>query len=283
MGFSFKRFWLINLGIIIMSAGLYYFLIPADLAVGGVTGLAMVINKLVPVIPIGILMLIANVILFIIAFLVIGKDFGGYTIYSSILLSSVIYLFEITTPLEKPLIDDIMINLIYGIIIQGIGMAIIFYQNASTGGTDIVAKIINRFTHIEIGKSLLMADFLIIILAIFTFGPRLALYALLGIGINALVIDKVIAGFNTKMKVVIISEKSDEINDYIINEIKRGTTLYYADGGYTKTKKTIVSTVVNKRQYIKIKKFAQVTDPKIFINVSFVQEVLGEGFWNGTC
>ncbi len=278
MEFNLKRFYLINIGIIIMATGLYYFLIPADLAVGGVTGLAMVINKLIPVIPIGILMLIANIVLFIVAFLVIGKDFGGYTIYSSFLLSGVIYLFEIITPIKQPLIDDLMINLIYGIIIQGIGMGIIFYQNASTGGTDIVAKIINKFTHVEIGKSLLIADLFVIVLAIFTFGARLALYALLGIGINALVIDKVIAGFNTKMKVVIISEKSGVINQYIINEIKRGTTLYYADGGFTKKEKTIISTVVNKRQYIKIKQFAQRIDPRIFIKVSFIHEVLGEGF-----
>lgn len=278
MRINIKRFILINLGITIMALGLYYFLIPAKLAVGGVTGLAMVINKVVPSIPIGVLMIISNIILFTLAFLIIGKDFGAYTIFSSFLLSGGIYILEIISPMNKPIIDDLMINLIYGIIIQGIGMAIIFYQNSSTGGTDIVAKIINKFFHLEIGKALLISDFIITVLAGLIFGVKLGLYALLGVAINAYVIDNVIAGFNTKMNIVIISNKSKEINNYIIDEIKRGTTLYFADGGFSKNKKTIISTIVERKQYIRIKNFVQHIDPNAFISVGFVHEVLGEGF-----
>ena len=278
MKFNIKRFIIINLGVIVMAIGLYYFLIPENLAVGGVTGLAMVINNLFPSIPIGVIMIISNIILFILAFLIIGKEFGGYTIYSSFLLSGVIYVFEVLTPMDKPIIDDIMINLIYGIIIQGIGMGIIFYQNSSTGGTDIVAKIISKFIHLDIGKALLISDFVITILAGLTFGPRLGLYALLGVIINAYVIDNVIAGFNTRMNIMIISDKSEEINSFIINEIQRGTTLYFADGGFSRTQKVIINTIVGKKQYIKIKNFAQEIDPRAFITVGFVREALGEGF-----
>lgn len=261
-----------------MAVGLYYFLIPANLAVGGVTGLAMVINNVFPIMPIGIIMTISNIILFALAFLIIGKEFGGYTIYSSFLLSGVIYIFEIVTPMDKPIIDDLIINLIYGIIIQGIGMAIIFYQNSSTGGTDIVAKIINKFTHLDIGKSLLLSDLIIIILAGLTFGVKLGLYALLGVIINAYVIDNVIAGFNTKMNIMIISNKSEDINSYIIKEINRGTTLYFADGGFSGNKKTIINTIAGRKEYIKIKNYAKNIDPDAFISVGFVHEVLGEGF-----
>lgn len=278
MGRSISRFFQITLGVLIMAAGLYYFLIPSNLAVGGVTGLAMVINKVFPAASIGIIMTVSNIILFVLAFLIIGKDFGGYTMYSSLLLSIVIYLFEMLTPIEKPIIDDLMINLIYGILIQGIGMAFIFYQNASTGGTDIVAKIINRFTHLEIGKALLLADFIITLLAGITFGVKLGLYALLGVMMNAFVIDNVIAGLNIKMNIVIISHRSEEINHFIINDIGRGTTLYFADGGFSRSEKTIINTVVGKKQYIKIKGYVQALDPKAFITVGFVHEVLGEGF-----
>ncbi|MTI46574.1 YitT family protein [Sporosalibacterium faouarense] len=278
MRINIERFILINIGILTMAVGLYYFLIPANLAVGGVTGLAMVINKVFPVIPIGIIMTISNIILFALAFLIIGKEFGGYTIYSSFLLSGVIYLFEVISPMDKPIIDDIMINLIYGIIIQGIGMAIIFYQNSSTGGTDIIAKIINKFTHLDIGKALLSADFIITIFAGLTFGAKLGLYALLGVIINAYVIDNVIAGFSKKMNIMIISDKKEEINQYIIKTINRGTTLYYADGGFSKKKKNIINTVVSRKQYIKIKHYVQNIDPDAFITVGFVHEVLGEGF-----
>lgn len=278
MKINFKKFMLINFGVFIMALGLYYFLLPENLAVGGAIGIAMVINNIFKFIPIGIIMGIVNIFLFILAFLVIGKDFGGYTIYSSFLLSGIIYLLEIITPLESPIIDDLTINLIYGIIIQGIGMAIIFSQNASTGGTDIIAKIINKFTHLNIGKALLLSDFIIIVFATFSFGLKLGLYALLGLIINAYVIDNMIASFNERLNVIIISDKSNEINDYIINEIKRGTTIYVANGGFSRSEKTIISTVVGKRQYIKIKNYAQGIDSNVFITMGLVNEVLGEGF-----
>lgn len=273
-----KRFIAINIGILIMASGLYYFLIPASLATGGITGLAMVLNKMFSNIPIGIIMIISNIILFTLAFLVIGKEFGGYTIYSSFLLSGIIYVFEIITPMHKPIINDLMLNLVYGIIIQGIGMGIVFYQNASTGGTDIVAKIINKFFHINIGKALFLSDFVIVVLAGLTFGIELGLYALLGVLANAYVIDNVIAGFNTKMNIIIISDKSEDINNYIIDELKRGTTLYFGDGGFSKNRKIIINTVVDKKQYIKIKNYIKIIDPSAFITVGFVHEVLGEGF-----
>ncbi len=278
MRINIKKFMLINLGIIIMAIGLYYFLIPENLAVGGVTGFAMVINHIFPNIQIGLIMTISNVILFILAFLIIGRDFGGYTIYSSFLLSAFIYVLEIVTPLNTPIIDDLLINLIYGITIQGIGMAIIFSQNASTGGTDIIAKIINKFTHLNIGKALVLSDFIITILAGLAFGLKLGLYALLGVFINAYVIDNIIAKFNEKMNIVIISNKSKEINDYIINEIKRQTTIYTADEGVSRNRKTIISTVVGKKQYIRIRNYAQDIDSEVFITVGVVSEVLGNGY-----
>lgn len=275
---KFNKFILVNLGVLIMAIGLYYFLIPANLAVGGVTGLAMVINNLFSSIPIGIIMIISNIILFTTAFIIIGKEFGGYTIYASFLLSGIIYLFELVTPLNAPLIDDILLNLVYGIIIQGIGMGLIFHQNASTGGTDIIAKIVNKFTHLEIGKALFLSDFLIVILAGFSFGASLGLYALMGILINAYVIDKIIAGFNKKMNVMIISSKTEEINDFILNKLERGTTLYNASGGFSKEDKTVISTVVNKKQYIKIKNYISNIDSKAFLTIGFVHNVHGEGF-----
>lgn len=275
---NINKFIFINIGILIMAVGLYYFLIPSNLAVGGVTGFAMVINNLFPLIHIGMVMTISNFILFIMGFIIIGKEFGGYTIYSSFLLSGVIYLLEVITPLQEPIIDDLLINLIYGIIIQGIGMGIIFYQNSSTGGTDIIAKIVNKYFHLDIGKALLLADFIITILAGLTFGPKLGLYALLGVIINAYVIDNVIAGFNTKIQVMIISNKTEVINNYIIRELKRGTTLFSADGGFSKENKTIINTVVNRKQYIRIRTYIKNIDPNAFITVGFVHEVLGEGF-----
>lgn len=278
MKFNFKRFITINIGLIIMTIGLNFFLIPSNLAVGGVTGLAMVLNNIIPSIPIGVIMLILNAILFILAFILVGKEFGGYTIYCSLGLSGLIYIFETFTPVSGPLVDDLLINLIYGIVIGGIGMAIVFYQNASTGGTDIIAKIFNKYFHIEMGKGLFLADFLIVLFASYSFGLKLGLYALLGIAINTLVIDNLIAGFNKKINLIIISNRSDDINRFILEELNRGTTLYNTVGGFSKEEKTLVNTIVNRKQYIRIKNYVKSVDTKAFISVGFVHEVLGEGF-----
>lgn len=276
--FDTKRFFLINIGILILSAGLYFFLIPSDLAVGGITGLAMVLNKFIPMLRVGTIMFIGNVILFIIAFIILGKEFTGYTIYTSLVISGLIDVLDLMVNLKAPLVDDIILNLVYGIMIQGIGMAIILNQGTSTGGTDIVAKIINKYTDFPIGISLLIADVLIVVSSIFAFGIDIGLYAFIGITLNSVIIDKFIAGFNTRIKVVIISEKEREISKYITHEISRGVTLLYGAGGFSNADKRIINTVVSRKEYVKIKKHIKEIDPKAFIWINFVNEVLGEGF-----
>jgi uncharacterized membrane-anchored protein YitT (DUF2179 family) len=158
------------------------------------------------------------------------------------------------------------------------GMGIIFNENASTGGTDIIARMINKYTHIDIGKSLLIADFLITLFAGLVFGPRLGMYAVLGIIINSFVIDKMIEGFTRKISMFIISNEFEIINTYIIEEINRGTTIYHATGGFSKVEKKIINTIVSRGEYIKIRDFIRSVDDRAFISISHVSEVEGEGF-----
>lgn len=278
MKFNFKRFIIINFGLMVMTIGLYFFLMPSNLAVGGATGLAMILSYLIPSIPMGVILGILNVILFITAFLVLGKEFGGYTVYASLALSGMIGLFELIYPMTAPFTDDLFINLIFGILITGVGMGFVFNQNASTGGTDIVAKIINKYTNVAIGKSLLMSDFFITLFAGFVFGARLGMYALLGIVINSFVIDKMISGFNVKINMMIISKELDLINDFILHSAGRGTTIYHATGGYSQDDKRIINTIVSRSEYIKIRDYIRTVDPKAFVSISHVTEVEGEGF-----
>ncbi|HOK62873.1 MAG TPA: YitT family protein [Soehngenia sp.] len=278
MKFNLKRFIYINVGLLIMTVGLYFFLMPSNLAVGGATGLAMILNYLIPSIPMGIILAALNVILFIIAFIAVGKDFGGYTIYSSFAFSAMIAIFEYIIPMKGPFTDDLFINLIFGILISGVGMGIVFNEDASTGGTDIIAKIINKYTGIAMGKSLLISDFLIVLFASFVYGARLGMYALLGIIINSFVIDKIISGFNVKMNMMIISKELDNINDFILNEIGRGTTIYIAIGGYSKEERRIINTIVSRSEYVRIRDYIRSVDNKAFISVSHITEVEGEGF-----
>lgn len=278
MKFDLKRFIIINIGLIILASSLHFFMIPSNLAVGGATGLAMVINNLIPSINYGLILAIINVVLYIIAFIFLGKEFGGYTLYSSMILSLIISILEYITPMTEAFTDDLFINLIFGILIGGVGMGIIFNQNASTGGTDIIAKIINKYTHIDIGKSLLIADFLITLFASFVFGARLGMYALLGVIINSYVIDKMIAGFNVQVNMIIISSKVDEINRFILDELSRGTTIYHASGGFSNQDKRVLNTVVSRRQYIRIRDFVRAIDDRAFVTISYITEVEGEGF-----
>lgn len=277
MNKTIKRYVLISIGIVIMCIGMYFFLIPGDLAVGGLSGLAMVIRAKFPKLAISTIMLLANFALFIIGFFVIGKEFGASTLYSSVFMSLVLFILERIFPVVE-ISHDIFINLVYGIAISGIGMAIVFFQNSSTGGTDIIAKIITHYSYIDIGKALFLADCMIVLLAALTFGMEKGLYALLGIFLNSFIIDGMIARMSSKMNVMILTSEIDEVNNYIIKIIDRGTTLYKAEGGYSEKDMYVINTVCNKKQYYEIKKFIIEKDPKAFIFVTQLSDVVGNGF-----
>lgn len=275
---SIKEYIVITIGVLVMTFGLSFFLEPSELAVGGVFGFALVINKLIPVLNVGDTMFVMNIFLFIIAFIVIGKDFGARTIYASLLLSFLVgrtgALFNIT----QPITDDIFLNMFFGILVQGIGMAIIFYYGASTGGTDIIAKIINKFTHMDIGKALLLSDFLIVFAACFIFGVEKGLYAMLGVIMNSVVIDNMIEGLDMKINISVISSKLEQIKDYVINDLERGATIYTAEGAYTDESRPVMHIVMSKREFILLKKQIKIIDPTAFVIAYKVKEVMGEGF-----
>lgn len=273
-----KRVLLVSIGLLILTFGMHMFLIPANLAAGGTSGLGMVAGYYFPNVPIGIIIGIFNIVLLIISFIFIGREFGGLTVYSSILLSGFLLLFEWLVPLEKPLVDDLFINLVFGILISGVGMGIVFNQNSSTGGTDIIAKILNVFFHIEIGKGLLMADAIVVLLAAITFGLETGLYALLGVILNSFVIDAMIAGFSRKISVQVISNELEQINNYLQQEIVRGGTIFSAIGAFTGHDKPVLYTVLNRNEFIRLRTHIRKVDPNAFVIVSYIHEVEGEGF-----
>ena len=275
---NLKDYLIIYLGVLTVAIGTSVFLIPSNLAVGGITGLAIVVNHMVPQIPIGLFLIGMNIILLALGFWLIGSKFGLKTIFASLTLSSTIWIIESAFPLQQPLVDNIFLNLFYGILTIGIGLAIIFYHNASTGGTDILAKIINKYQQIEIGKSLLVADFLVTISAGITFGVELGLYALLGVIMNSFIIDYIIAGFNLKIKLTIITSNPEKIRNYINNNIQRGATIYRAEGAFTGEDKDVLITAMNRREFLALKSYIAKVDEDAFVMVSKVKEVFGEGF-----
>lgn len=272
-----REYIIITLGFILVSIGVEYFYVPAHITGGGITGISMVINHNFPSLPIGMLMMIMNVILFIVGFILIGGNFGAKTIYASFGLSGTLWFIEKALH-PHGLTTDVLLAAITGTLIIGVGLGIVFSQNASTGGTDIIAKILNKYFHLDMGKSMQAVDALVVILGGLTFGVSMALYSFLCVILNGIIIDKVIEGFTAVKAVAVFSDNSEPIKNYIINEIDRGCTVFEGKGGYTNTSSTMVYSVMDRTQLIKLRTYIKKNYPDAFIIVSEAHEVLGQGF-----
>lgn len=273
-----RDYAIITFGVFLVAFALYFFMMPNDVAAGGVNGIAMIMNVVIPAIPVGAFMVMVNIILFVVAFLIIGRDFGARTIYSSFLLSGIIWVLGKVYPVQKPFTNDVLLELFFGIFIQAIGLAIVFNENASTGGTDIIAKILNKYFHINLGKGVLMSDLVVTLLACLTFGFQKGLYAILVVTLNGIFIDKAIEGLNACKEVRIISPKNAEIQKFILDEIGRGATIYYAKGAYSEGKIEVLTTIVDTREFVKIKNYISSIDKAAFVSVIDAYETLGDGF-----
>lgn len=275
-----KRVLMTTVGVLILAISIIFFTKPNRIAAGGISGIAIIVNSLFPQIPVGLMMLGMDAFLFIIAFVTLGSKFGGISIYASITLSVITWIFEKVLPRDIAVTNDILLATIFGTLLSGVGLGIIFNQNASTGGTDILAKLLNKFGHVNIGKALLMVDLIVTIFGGVTFGAELGMYALLAVIINGFVIDNVIEGLNTAKEVRVVSKYNEKIRNYIILELERGCTLIPIKGGYTQEERYMLYTVVGRKEFVKLREFIKATDEYAFITVNEAHEVLGEGFKN---
>lgn len=272
-----KSYGVITFGVILVAIALVYFYAPNNLAAGGLSGVALIINYLIPGITIGGMLFVGNAILYIIAFLIIGPEFGLKTIYASFGLSAIIWFME---KFFKPeaITNDLMLATIFGTILVAIGMSIVFNENASTGGTDIIAKILNKYTTFNIGMSLLMVDFMVTLLAGLIFGLDTGFYALLCVLVNGPMIDRLIAMFNAKKQITVVSDKNKEISNYIKDSLERGCTHLKSANAINGQDKDVIYTVLEKKEIGKLKEFIQSIDKDAFITVAHIEEVTGKGF-----
>lgn len=278
---EFKSYGKILLGSLCVALGLYFFWAPSQLAAGGVSGLAIVIKQLIPIVPIGVIILCLDILMFTIGFLVLGKSFGVKSIVSSLSISGYMMILEWFVPQMIPFSSDHLVILIFGALLIALGQSIIFNQGGSSGGTDIIAKIINKFSHINIGASLMIADMVVVLLAITVFGIEKGLYAALGVIITSTLIDYFISGFNVEKYVMIIPSREEYlsiIKQFVLEELGRGATLYEAEGAYSGNRKTVITTVVGQREFVQIKQFVLEQDENAFVTVQNLHEVCGEGF-----
>lgn len=272
-----KNYGIITFGVILVAIALVYFYAPNNLAAGGLSGVALIVNHLIPGITIGGMLFVGNAILYIIAFLIIGPEFGFKTIYASFGLSAIIWFME---KFFKPeaITNDLMLATIFGTILVAVGMSIVFNANASTGGTDIIAKILNKYTTFNIGMSLLMVDFLVTVLAGLIFGLDTGFYALLCVLANGPMIDKLIAMFNAKKQITVVSDKNNEISTYIKNTLEKGCTHLKSANTTEGRNRDIIYTVLEKKEMSKLKEFIQSIDKDAFVTVAHIEEVTGKGF-----
>ena len=275
---TLKKVVITTLASIVVSAGVYFFMVPYNLTIGGTAGLSIALSKFFPEISVGVFQLGINIILFILAFLLIGAEFGGLSIYATIVVSVSLIGFGKMFPNIKPLVDTPFMSMIVGVGVTAIGIALTLNQNASTGGTDIVGKILNEYIHVDISVGVFIADFSVVVMGYFAYGINAAMYAIVGILFNAVVIDKVLTGYKTRIKVYINSRKWEGINDYILNVIVRGSTLYEVKGGFNKSERVMIETILTRPEYIKLMTFIKEFDNNAFVNVATVSEVSGEGF-----
>ena len=271
-----KEYLLTTIGVALTAIALEYFFFPCDIAAGGVSGIGLVVNK-VSGLDTSIVVLVLNILLFILAFIVLGKSFGAKSIYATVMLSVFMWIIE---KILKPgiLTENMFLASVFGSILLGMGAAIVFHQGASTGGTSIIAAIISKFTPIGIGISVLLTDSFVCLLAISVFGVDKGLFGFFSVILIGLIIDKFIDGFNTCKQVFIITSKEKEIVNHIIKNIDRGCTVLNGNGGYTGSDVNIIYTVLNSNQFIALKKHVKEIDPAAFLTVNDSTEVLGEGF-----
>ncbi|WP_160685484.1 YitT family protein [Clostridium sp. C2-6-12] len=271
-----KEYGIITIGLILVLISFEFFFFPNKIASGGVSGLALVINNILGF-DTGIVMIVCNAILFILAFVLIGGNFGIKSMYAAFGLSFALSIIEKNYTISA-VTNNLMLASIFGSVLLALGSAIMLTQDATTGGTSITAKILNKYAHIDFGKGLLISDSIVIMLAMYTFGTELALFGLLSIYLTGNLIDKFIDGLNMSKQVMIFTEQEKLISDYIINDIDRGCTVFYGKGGYTGKHSCMILTILNRSQFIKLKKFIKDKDSEAFITVNETSEVLGKGF-----
>lgn len=284
-----KELFIMTAGMTVAAAAVYYFLMPSKLVVGSITGLSIVIGKLLSMAGIGIkvsqVIVIINAILLVMAWLLIGKEFGAKTVYTALILGPLVDFWEKILPIEKllepgqtSLMNDPWFDLLCFVLILSASQTILFNINASTGGLDILAKIVNKYLHIDLGTSVSVAGAIICCTA-FAINPfRLVVIGLIGTWINGLALDYFTAGMNRRKRVCIISSQYERIRKYIIEDLERGCSLYNVTGGYNGHQNVEIQSLLTQNEFASLMEYMKVNDIHGFITAGNVSEIYGD--WN---
>ena len=273
------KYWLrLEFGIILLAIGIYFFKTPNSFATGGVSGLSILLAKTAPIMTQAEYMGLINVLLLVIGVITLGKGCSVMTILCSLQLSAINYALERLVPMDHPFTNEPLMELLYAMFLSGFASAILFECNASSGGTDIIALILQKYTTLDIGKALLLTDFAIAASNFVINGIGAGLYSILGLFLKTFLIDNVIESLNLCKAFTIVTTCPDEISSFIMNTLHHGVTMYEAQGAYTGGKKTMLVTVCRRADAVRLRRFAKSVDPDAFIIITNSSEIIGRGF-----
>lgn len=275
---SLKDFLLLNAGTLLVAAGVYFFKFPNNFSTGGVSGISIILGHYFPQLSSGSFVWIINMLLLLLGFILIDGRFGAKTVYSSTLFSVAVWGLERICPMAQPMTSQPLLELIFSVMLPAVGSAILFDIGASTGGTDITAMILKKYSSLDIGKALLCVDALITVAACFVFGMETGLFSVLGLAAKALMVDSFIESFHICKYFNIVTTKPDEICRYISQTLNRSATLLDAKGYYSKEPRTLVLAVMTRPQAVRLNAYIKQIDPGAFMTVSNISTIIGKGF-----
>ena len=273
---SFKQYVMISLGVVMIAVSIHFFLLP-DLSLGGATGMALIMSKLISnfvELPVSYLIVIVNIFLFALGFLVIGNSFGIKTIIATLSLSGLLLIFGKFIPITEPLINDTFLRLIIAVMLYAIGVGLVLNNYASTGGSDIIALILQKYIGLDLGIGCLLTDFVITLSTGFLYGANTAFYSLVGVIINGLLIDKTINGLNSSRYCIINTKCPEKVCDFLLS-MGRSANIYSVVGAYKKNTQSVVHTVLSRRDFVKLKEFLSKNDESSFMVVTNAHSVFG--------
>ena len=261
-----KEIVILTVAVAIIAAAVYFFLVPSHTSVSSISGLGIVLSNFVPL-QLSAITMILNVVLLIIGFFTCGREFGVKTVYTSVMLPLFLGLFEIIFPNFGSMTDSQELDVLCYILVVSVGLSILFNRNASSGGLDIVAKIMNKYLHMELGKAMSLSGMCVALSAALVYDKKTVVLSILGTYFNGIVLDHFIFDHNIKRRVCIITKKEEELRQFIIHDLHSGATIYEAIGAYNMEKRHEIITIVDKGEYQKLMKFINQEDPKAFITV----------------
>lgn len=270
--YNIGEFIIITIGAFGVASSIFFFMLPSNVAIGSISALAMVLANFIPL-PISLLNLLLNILLLIVGFILIGSEFGSKTVYTSLIIPAFLGFWEWIFPNFQSLTGDPLLDVLCHILVVSFSMAILFSRNASSGGLDIIAKIMQKYFRVELGKAGAICGITVALSSVFFYDTKTVVLSVLGTYFGGIVVDYFIFGLNIKRRVCIISQRLDEIVDYILHDLHSGATLNEIMGAYDNTPRKEVITIVNKHEFRKLMEFVHKTDPKAFVTVYSVSEI----------